>query len=224
MKRPEQLKRDKIIVDLYRQGKSLRWIGRKYNLAHGSVRYLLIKYNVKRRLGLTKRQTERCRKLYFKTRSIPKVANTTGHSAIQIELAFKKVRISTLFYSTIEKRERRKQLVNRYLRKRFKIDPHFRMRRYLNNRLRYALKGNHKSQSIVKLLGCSIPELKQHLESRFKDGMTWDNYGKWHIDHILPCASFDLSRPEQQSKCFNHQNLQPLWAYENLKKSDKFFK
>ena len=50
--------------------------------------------------------------------------------------------------------------------------------------------------------------------------MSWDNYGDWHIDHIIPCAAFDLTDIEQQKKCFNYKNLQPLWAEENLKKLD----
>ena len=59
-----------------------------------------------------------------------------------------------------------------------------------------------------------------HLEAQFKPGMTWDNYGLkgWHVDHIRPCASFDLRDPEQQRRCFHYTNLQPLWAEENLKK------
>ena len=70
----------------------------------------------------------------------------------------------------------------------------------------------------MKLVGCSIDQLKQHLEFQFKPGMTWNNYGKWHVDHKKPCASFDLSKPSEQRKCFNWKNLQPLWAEENLSK------
>ena len=73
----------------------------------------------------------------------------------------------------------------------------------------------------MKLLGCSLDFLKQYLEFQFKKGMSWSNYGKWHIDHIKPCASFDLSKPNEQHKCFNYINLQPLWAIDNLRKKDK---
>lgn len=86
------------------------------------------------------------------------------------------------------------------------------------NRVYDVLKGRTKN-----LLGCSIKFLKKHLESQFKLGMSWDNYGLygWHVDHIRPCASFDLSKPEEQRKCFHYTNLQPLWAEENNRKRAK---
>lgn len=71
-------------------------------------------------------------------------------------------------------------------------------------------------------VGCSIQELRAHIEKQFTPGMTWANYGEWHVDHIRPCASFDLSDPEQFLACFNWSNLQPLWAAENLSKSDTY--
>ena len=74
----------------------------------------------------------------------------------------------------------------------------------------------------MELIGGSVLELMRHLEAMFKSGMSWDNYGKWHIDHIRPCASFDLTEPGQQMLCFNWKNLQPLWAVENLVKSSKY--
>ena len=73
----------------------------------------------------------------------------------------------------------------------------------------------------MELVGCGIDALKKHIELKFQDGMSWDNYGKWHIDHVRPCSSFDLSKPEEQSKCFHYSNIQPLWAEENLRKGAK---
>jgi len=98
----------------------------------------------------------------------------------------------------------------------------FKLKCYLRTRIYHVLKGINKSASTEKLVGCSLEFLKQHLEKQFKLGMSFSNYGKWHIDHIKPCASYDLSKPEEQKKCFNYSNLQPLWAEENLSKHDKY--
>lgn len=106
---------------------------------------------------------------------------------------------------------------------RIKNDPAFRMRHYLGCRLRLALKENFKSGGTVALLGCSVDELRKHLESKFRIGMTWENYGPvWHVDHIKPCELFDLSSPSQQKICFHYSNLQPLFAIENWVKGSKY--
>lgn len=79
-------------------------------------------------------------------------------------------------------------------------------------------------QSTSKLLGCSGQFLKEYLEAKFVDGMTWDNYGfyGWHMDHIRPIASFDLNNEAEVKECFHYTNLQPLWAKDNLSKGAKF--
>lgn len=112
---------------------------------------------------------------------------------------------------------------NRRYSERYQTDPQFRIRRTLTGRLRSAVKmhGAKKSSSVVALIGCSIQELVTILENKFKPGMTWGNYGSWHIDHIFPCSRFDLTQIEEQKKCFHHSNLQPLWAVENIVKSNK---
>ena len=70
------------------------------------------------------------------------------------------------------------------------------------------------------MLGYTAYELKTHLEKKFKNGMTWENYGSWHIDHIRPISSFDKT---EDPKIINAlENLQPLWAFENYIKSNKF--
>ena len=92
----------------------------------------------------------------------------------------------------------------------------------LRSRVMRALKGGWKSASITELIGCTIEECRQHLENQFEDGMTWDNHGEWHIDHRRPCSSFDLVNEEEQRMCFHYTNLQPLWATDNLSKSDDF--
>lgn len=94
----------------------------------------------------------------------------------------------------------------------------FRIRRNLCNRIKAVVTRGHKSDSTLRLLGCDLPFFLKWLESKFKPGMTWDNYGEWHIDHETPCAAFDLTDPVQQSNCFHYSNLQPLWAEENRRK------
>lgn len=81
-----------------------------------------------------------------------------------------------------------------------------------------------KCASSIELVGCDKEFLKRYLESKFLEGMSWDNYGRdgWHIDHIKPCCSFDLLDPEQQKECFHYTNLQPLWAEDNWRKGGTF--
>jgi hypothetical protein len=89
--------------------------------------------------------------------------------------------------------------------------------------LRAVLKGRVKSSSATKLLGCTIADLRNHIERQWLPGMSWENWSRegWHIDHIIPCSSFDLSQEEDQYKCFHFSNLQPLWAADNMKKGTK---
>lgn len=100
-------------------------------------------------------------------------------------------------------------------------NPNFKIASNLRSRLWAALKGNNKTGSAVRDLGCSIEHLRQWLEFQFQPGMTWDNYGKWHIDHIKPLASFDLTNRNQLKAACHYTNLQPLWAVDNLRKGSR---
>jgi hypothetical protein len=93
----------------------------------------------------------------------------------------------------------------------------------LRIRLRKAIQNNQKSGSAVRDLGCTVPELIQHLESQFQPGMSWTNYGfnGWHIDHIIPLDSFDLTDRPQFLQACHYTNLQPLWKADNLSKGIK---
>ena len=93
-----------------------------------------------------------------------------------------------------------------------------RIRTLLKNQL--TANGGRKAAKTEMLLGCSLAKAQAHLEAQFLPGMSWENHGEWHIDHIRPCASFDLTDPEQQKQCCHYTNLQPLWAADNLAKSD----
>jgi hypothetical protein len=95
----------------------------------------------------------------------------------------------------------------------------------LRARVREALKwsGNNKSAGFYELVNCDVSTLKAHIEQQWQKGMSWDNWSMsgWHIDHIRPCSTFNLSDVEQQKECFNYRNLQPLWAIDNLRKGSK---
>ncbi len=95
----------------------------------------------------------------------------------------------------------------------------------ISNRMRAnifrVIKEKKNNQKWEKLIGYPVLELMKHLEKQFKDGMNWENYGEWHIDHIIPCSVFDLENSEEQDICFHHTNLQPLWANDNISKSNR---
>ena len=116
----------------------------------------------------------------------------------------------------------RKQLI--YEKKRKEIDPNFKLVCTLRTRIGTVLSKikQDKYMHTMELVGCTIDELKKHLESKFEEGMTWQNHGEWHIDHIVPCCSFDLTKKINQQVCFNWSNLQPMWGKENLSKSGKY--
>lgn len=124
-------------------------------------------------------------------------------------------------------REKNRDKLNAWMREYYK-DPSKRIARSMYNRVRVAIFTQlaEKSQKTADLCGCTWEELVKHLESQFRDGMSWGNYGlgygKWSIDHIKPCNLFDLTNPEEQAECFHYTNLQPLWSSENSSKRDNY--
>jgi hypothetical protein len=121
-------------------------------------------------------------------------------------------------------KERQRSNLRRRHVARMSSDPLYKLERNLRKRLAMAIKKHSKTGSAVRDLGCSIDELKQHLESKFLPGMTWNNYGRfgWHIDHIRPLSQFDLTNPEQLKIACHYTNLQPLWWRDNLSKGDTY--
>jgi hypothetical protein len=122
-----------------------------------------------------------------------------------------------------------KGVINEKLKEKYKTDIQYKISLNLRRRIIKLVRRNQKAGSAVKDLGCSTEELKVYLENKFychpKTGepMTWDNWtiDGWHIDHIIPLSSFDLTNKEQFLKACHYTNLQPLWAEENLEKSNK---
>lgn len=137
----------------------------------------------------------------------------------------KEIKDINFFYKTKYSKDGRctecKSCQIKYKKERYKNDINFRLKECCRIRIIDVIRGRNKSASTQKLIGCSIDELKKHLESKFTEGMNWENYGDWHVDHIIPCASFDFSKEDEQKKCFHYTNLQPLWAKDNLRKGDK---
>jgi hypothetical protein len=114
-----------------------------------------------------------------------------------------------------------KERINRLSKERRRTDINFKIKHNLRTRLRKALKGINKSASTMELIGCTIDELRNHIESQFKPWMTWKNYGLWDIDHVKAMATFDLTCPLQQRECCNWNNLQPMDHIENIRKGAK---
>ena len=100
-------------------------------------------------------------------------------------------------------------------------DINHRLRINLRNRLNSAIKNKQKAGSSIRDLGCSIEDFKIWIEQQFQPGMTWGNYGKtgWHIDHIIPLHSVDLTDRKQFKKACHWFNLRPLWAEENYSRN-----
>jgi hypothetical protein len=97
-----------------------------------------------------------------------------------------------------------------------------RIRDSLNHRISEALFTNKvtKNNKTVNYIGCDIPYFKKWIEFQFIENMSWDNYGEWHLDHVKPCCSYDLTNNNDLLECFNWKNYQPLWKKDNLLKSD----
>lgn len=113
------------------------------------------------------------------------------------------------------------QKIKRSERRQIKITSQARLRDATRARIWAALKGKSNG-SLLGRLGYEVEDLARHLESGFLDGMTWENYGEWHVDHIKPCSLFDQHDPSQFAECWALSNLQPLWAIDNIKKGAKY--
>jgi hypothetical protein len=118
---------------------------------------------------------------------------------------------------------------NNYNKLKRQTNPQWKLKANLRGRYLDALKRHtsggkvNKHHSAIKLIGCDIEYYKQYLEQQFQLDMSWENYGTlWEIDHIKPCALFDLTKEEEQKQCFHHTNTQPLYKIDNRRKGDKY--
>ena len=134
-----------------------------------------------------------------------------------------------MYYLKVEKfknslPENRKKRQDKW-KKRYYSDPVFRAKEFIKSRLKRVLKQKkvYKPVEFNNAFGTNFCNFKRHIENQFENGMTWSNYGEWHLDHIRPLSSFNLSNKIEFKKANNYLNFQPLWAKENLKKSNKIF-
>ena len=139
----------------------------------------------------------------------------------------KKVREQRLVYFKEYRennKERTRAYQREYNRKRYNDDTNYKIKKLLRSRINEMVRGQSftKDKKSFDLVGCSIEFFISYLESKFKDGMTWENHAVkgWHIDHIIPLATAGNDK-EQAEKLCHYTNLQPLWWYENLEKKDK---
>ena len=111
-----------------------------------------------------------------------------------------------------------------YMQRQRDENPQFLIQQRLQTRLNRVLKrvGTKRAHAMDRYLECTSEELAQHLERQFGDTMSWEKKGEWHVDHIRPCSSFDLTKEEQIHVCFNWRNLQPMNGRENQSKQDKY--
>lgn len=118
-------------------------------------------------------------------------------------------------------RDNNKEKRNEYNRKRKLTDPIFKLKHLMNSRMRVFMKSHNitKNNKTFEIIGCSPSVLKEYIENKFQSGMSWDNQGEWHIDHIIPLSS---GKTEKEILMLCHYtNLQPLWAIDNIKKGSK---
>lgn len=168
---------------------------------------------------------------YYEANRVKVLARMREHRADNKETINQKRRDSFPKYAErirryrINNREKISETQNRYCANRKQTDTEYRTLCNIRTRICIAIRKtrSHKITGTTKLIGCTIPELRKHLERQFLPGMSWDNWARdgWHIDHIIPCACFDLSFPNQQMECFNYKNLRPVWAADNLRKGAK---
>jgi hypothetical protein len=123
----------------------------------------------------------------------------------------------------INARRRESQRYQRLIKPRIESDPSFKILSNIRCRISAVLKRGmaKKHADTISLLGCSLGRFMEYLHAHFLPGMSFSNYGEWHVDHKIPCAEFNFSDPEHQKVCFHFTNLQPLWAADNLRKGKK---
>jgi len=155
-----------------------------------------------------------CRKIYYTNEEYK------NHKRLLDKYSYDLNKLQKLKYSK-DYYKNNKDKVNKYYNTKRSLDINFKLKQNLRSRLNKALKNNYKSGSAVQDLGCSIEFLKYYLESKFQPGMSWENYGQWHIDHIKPLSKFNLQIRSELLEVCHYTNLQPLWKLDNISKGNR---
>lgn len=124
------------------------------------------------------------------------------------------------WHSKNKNKPEKKEIKRKKEKEKWHNNPLFKLQKLIRYAVRRAFKNNAKTKRSTQLLGCTIEEAKAHIERQFQNGMTWENHGQWHIDHIKPLAVAKTS--EEAEKLCHYTNLQPLWAIDNIKKGSKY--
>jgi hypothetical protein len=129
-------------------------------------------------------------------------------------------------YGGLYKGMDRKEIIKKnriWQKQKYDTDPMFRLNNCVSSSIRHSLRGKKRRRHWETLVGYTLQELKEHLEQQFQPGMTWKNYGKWHIDHIIPLSWWEFEKPEDREfkQAWALCNLRPLWAAENIQKSNR---
>lgn len=133
---------------------------------------------------------------------------------------YKRSKESILKKKEYEKSKKYKEKRNFKLREKYKNDIFFKIKAILRSTLYKSIKRDKKCDQSFNLIGCTPREFKLYMEKQFDNTMSWENHGlkTWHIDHIIPIYTFDLTKEEEQKKCFHYTNMRPLSAKENIKR------
>jgi hypothetical protein len=137
---------------------------------------------------------------------------------------YRESNLDTLYQKIKEYQDKNKEKIYKknteYHKHKYNTDPYFKLRRLLRDRIGKTITNNKVTKKTKELLGCDINEFKTHIESLFTREMSWKNHGAvWELDHIKPCASFNLTNIEQQKECFHYTNMQPLFKTSDIAKS-----
>jgi hypothetical protein len=166
-----------------------------------------------------KSSCKKCISMYSKKYIIDNKQKTLHYNKIYRECNKDKIKIKIQDYQS-----KNKELLylknTKYHFKKYNTDPIFRLKRLLRDRISKTLTNKNITKKTFELLGCDKIYFQQHLESLFLPEMSWENHGDiWEIDHIKPCACFDLTKEEEQKQYFHYSNLQPLFKTSGIAES-----